>query len=64
MIFFLCSEQNSDWNFVWSSNEHYLNKLIQDMVSNDEDMATDDGGARHIWHNVRAYIKVCCKTGY
>jgi hypothetical protein len=24
-------------------------------------MATDDGGARHIYHNVRAYIKVQTK---
>ncbi len=28
------------------------------MVAADKDMASDTAGARHIWHNVRAYIKV------
>jgi hypothetical protein len=28
------------------------------MVAADASMASDTAGARHIWHNVRAYIKV------
>ena len=28
------------------------------MVEADEGMASDNGGARHIFHNIRAYIKV------
>ena len=31
------------------------------MVEADKGMAADDGGARHIFHNVRAYIKVQTK---
>jgi len=41
-----------------SPNDHYLNDLIQKMVAADTNMATDHGGLRHIFHNVRAYIKV------
>eukprot|EP00964_Phaeocystis_antarctica_P011823 scaffold6535_cov74-Phaeocystis_antarctica.AAC.2 len=48
-------------DLIFSPNEHYLNSLIQKMVEKDEGMATDDGGARHIYHNVRAYIKVQTK---
>ena len=48
-------------DLIFSPNEHYLNSLIQKMVESDKGMATDDGGARHIYHNVRAYIKVQTK---
>ena len=48
-------------DLIFSPNEHYLNSLIQRMVEKDAGMATDDGGARHIYHNVRAYIKVQTK---
>ena len=45
-------------DLIFSPNEHYLNDLIQRMVAQDKEIATDDGGMRHIYHNVRAYIKV------
>ena len=48
-------------DLIFSPNEHYLNSLIQKMIESDKGMATDDGGARHIYHNVRAYIKVQTK---
>jgi hypothetical protein len=51
-------QYNSDPDLLYSPNEHYLNSLIQKMVAADEHMASDTAGARHIWHNVRAYIKV------
>jgi hypothetical protein len=51
-------QYNSDLDLLFSPNEHYLNSLIQQMVAADEHMASDTAGARHIWHNVRAYIKV------
>jgi uncharacterized protein (UPF0147 family) len=51
-------QYNSDPDLLYSPNEHYLNSLIQQMVAADEHMASDTAGARHIWHNVRAYIKV------
>ena len=50
-------EHNSAPELVFSVNDHYFNQLIQDMVTADPSMATDDGGARHIYHNIRAYIK-------
>ena len=52
---------NTMADLIFSPNEHYLNSLIQKMVEADTGMATDDGGARHIFHNVRAYIKVQTK---
>jgi hypothetical protein len=45
-------------DLIFSPNEHSLNDLIYTMVAQDEEMATDDGGLRHIYHNVCAYIKV------
>ena len=51
-------QYNSDLDLLFTPNEHYLNSLIQQMVAADEHMASDTAGARHIWHNVRAYIKV------
>ena len=50
-------KHNTVSELVFSSNEHYLNELIRDMVAADKEMATDDGGARHIYHHVRAYLK-------
>ena len=50
-------EHNTFSELVFSSNENYLNELIRGMVAADEEMASDDGGARHIYHNVRAYLK-------
>jgi hypothetical protein len=52
---------NTMADLIFSPNEHYLNSLIQKMVEADEGMADDDGGARNIYHNVRAYIKVQTK---
>jgi GTPase Era involved in 16S rRNA processing len=49
---------NSESDLIMSPNEHYLNDLLQKMVAADRGMATDSGGSRHIYHNVRAYIKV------
>ena len=51
-------QYNSEGDLLFSPNEHYLNSLIQQMVAADKSMASDTAGARHIWHNVRAYIKV------
>jgi hypothetical protein len=51
-------EHNSEADLLFTPNEHYLNDLIKRMVEKDEEMATDTGGARHIYHNVRAYLKV------
>jgi len=50
--------QNTEPDLIFSPNEHYLNDLIQEMVAADQQMATDQGGTRLIFHNVRAYIKV------
>jgi GTP-binding protein EngB required for normal cell division len=52
------SAHNTDPDLIFSPNEHYLNSLVQKMVEADECMASDSGGARHIFHNIRAYIKV------
>ena len=49
---------NMEADLIFTPNEHYLSQLIQDMVKADSSMASDNGGARHIFHNVRAYIKV------
>jgi len=49
---------NTELDLLFSPNEHYLNSLIKEMVASDKKMASDTAGARHIWHNVRAYIKV------
>ena len=51
-------QYNSESDLLFSPNEHYLNSLIQQMVAADKSMASDTAGARHIWHNVRAFIKV------
>jgi hypothetical protein len=51
-------QYNSDLDLLFTPTEHYLNSLIQQMVAADDRMASDKAGARHIWHNVRAYIKV------
>ena len=48
---------NAEPLLVFDSNDHYLSDLVSKMVAEDGDMASDDGGARHIYHNVRAYIK-------
>jgi len=50
--------QNTESDLIFSPNDHYLNDLIQKMVAADKEMASDEGGLRHIYHNVRAYIKV------
>jgi len=49
---------NTRPDLIFTPNEHYLNNLIQKMVAADTKMASDMAGARHIYHNVRAYIKV------
>ena len=49
---------NTRPDLIFTPNEHYLNDLIQRMVAADTQMASDMAGARHIYHNVRAYIKV------
>ena len=49
---------NMESDLIFSPNEHYLNELLQQMVAADKSMASDQGGARHMYHNVRAYIKV------
>jgi hypothetical protein len=53
---------NTDPDLIFTSNDHYLNSLVQKMVDADTGMASDSGGARHIYHNVRAYIKVQRKS--
>jgi len=50
--------QNTESDLIFSPNDHYLNDLIQKMVAADKEMASDEGGLRHIYHNVRACIKV------
>ena len=53
------SVHNNDPDMIFSPNEHYLTSLVQKMVkADDEGMASDSGGARHIDHTVRACIKV------
>merc|ERR1712032_537018 len=51
-------EHNTNPDLIFSPNEHYLNSLVQNMVEADRGMASDSRGARHIYHNVRAFIKV------
>ena len=48
---------NAEPLLIFDTNGHYLNDMIGKMVAADTAMATDDGGARHIYHNVRAFIK-------
>ena len=45
-------------DLIFTSNEHYLQDLTQKMIAADNQMATDDSGARKIFHDVRAYLKV------
>lgn len=52
------SAHNTDPNLVFTPNDRYLNSLVQKMVRVDSGMASDSGGTRHIYHNVRVYIKV------
>ena len=52
------SAQNTNPDLIFTPNEHYLNTLVQKMVAADTGMASDSGGARHIYHNIRAFIKV------
>jgi len=49
---------NTEPDLIFSSNDHYLSDLVQKMVAADTDMASDNGSFRHIYHNVRAFIKV------
>ncbi len=56
-----CRSYNTDADLIFSRNEHYLSENIKRMVEEDELMAHDEGGVRHILHNVRAYIKVQMK---
>ena len=51
-------QHNTNPDLIFSPNEHYLNSLVQKMAEADTGMASDSGGARHIYHNVRAFIKV------
>ena len=51
-------QYNSTPDLISTPNTHYLNELIKKMVEEDDSMATDDGGARHIYHNIRVFIKV------
>ena len=51
---------STDPELIFSPNEHDLNALVQQMVEADTGMASDSGGARHIYHNVRAFIKLDC----
>eukprot|EP00121_Abeoforma_whisleri_P006585 Awhi_evm1s5993 len=51
-------EHNTENNLVFTTNEHYLNNLTQKMIQHDKTSAsTDLGGARMIYHSVRAFIK-------
>jgi len=49
---------NTEPDLIFSPNDHYLSDLVQKMVAADTDMASDNGSFRHIYHNVRAFIKV------
>ena len=49
---------NTHPDLIFTSNEHYLCDLTQKMIAADKKMATDDSGARKIFHNVRAYLQV------
>ena len=50
--------QNTEYDLIFTPNEHYLSELVKNMIAEDENMASDSGGPRHIYHNVRAFIKV------
>lgn len=54
-------EYNTAPDLIFTPNNHYLTELIKKMVESDTEMVTDDGGARHIYHNIRAFIKVQVK---
>mmetsp|Transcript_32254 Transcript_32254/g.86367 ORF Transcript_32254/g.86367 Transcript_32254/m.86367 type:complete len:692 (-) Transcript_32254:133-2208(-) len=49
---------NTHPDLVFATNEHYLNDLVKKMVAADRDITSDAGSARHIYHNVRAFLKV------
>jgi hypothetical protein len=55
------AEYNTAPDLIFTPNSHYLNGLIKQMVEKDSEMASDNGGARHIYHNIRAFIKVQVK---
>tara|TARA_Y100000389_G_scaffold172404_1_gene180787 strand:- start:325 stop:2442 length:2118 start_codon:yes stop_codon:yes gene_type:complete len=42
---------------IWTSNEYALDQLISDMIADDPE-PSDDGGASHIYHNIRAFLQV------
>jgi hypothetical protein len=52
------AQYNRDPDLVYTCNEHYLSSLMADMMEADDLMSTDSGSTRHIYHNVRAFIKV------
>eukprot|EP00961_Rhodomonas_salina_P149146 2007486-Rhodomonas_salina.1 len=56
--FKMIEEHNTNPDLVFTTNEHYLTGLVQEMVAADTQMTTDNGSARHIYHNVRAFLKV------
>ena len=50
-------EHNALKELVYDTNDHYLNVLVQKIMATDEALATDEGGYRIIYHDIRAYIK-------
>lgn len=54
-------EHNASSDLVFESNGHYFDDLLARMIEQDTAMATDEGGLRHIYHTIRAYIKCQCK---
>lgn len=56
--FRILEKHNVHPDLLFTTNEHYLNDLVQKMLAADKEMTSDAGSARHIYHNVRAFLKV------
>ena len=51
-------QQNTHEKLIFTSNEHYFDDLVQKMIASDQKSSSDAGSVRHIFHKVRAFIKV------
>ena len=54
-------DNNNDPRQVNTANPHYLHDLYKKMIEQDTSLASDDSGAREIYHKIRAYLKVARK---
>ena len=54
-------DNNHNPKQVNTANPHYLHDLYKKMMEQGKSLASDDSGAREIYHKIRAYLKVARK---